>query len=132
MKHLKIYENFGSELLNTVEDMLHSIRDNGVEAVLESNSKDNITVAIHLPVSDVLTHQTFTPNQIKDEMFMINDFLVENDYLPQMIFLYNINTKGLKGESEFIKFEDIDRVGDKEYTHMSFNWRLPVDYPWDK
>jgi hypothetical protein len=156
MKYLKKYkvfelsENDESKVIDDLIDIFSDISDYGLEVKVESVPRkldyipdydetnvilgDSINVSIHGIVGDDnlidFSLPTFKIEYVTDVIQRANDFLKSYSYIIQPIFATKITTGGgkQKNESYFITLDDIESKSNMECTHVSINWRLPIDY----
>ena len=150
MKYLKKYkvfelsENDESKVIDDLIDIFSDVSDYGLEVKVESvpgrsrndleTHSSSINVSIHGIVGDDnladFSLPTFKLRYVVDVIQRANDFLKSYSYIIQPIFATKITTGGgkQKNESYFITLDDIESKSNMECTHVSINWRLPIDY----
>jgi hypothetical protein len=147
MKYLtkyKIFENISEEeeslIIDDLNDVFHDVRDQNLEATVTSNRKgrvlgDVLKVEIYGIVGEDnlkdMSVPTFRFGDIFDAIYRADEFLKTYEYKSQPIFAIKVHVGGGKRkdpDSQFIDLEDIEKYSDKEYTHISLNWRIPIDY----
>jgi len=156
MKYLKKYkvfelsENDESKVIDDLIDIFSDISDYGLEVEVESvpgrrssvpdydetsiTLGDSINISIHGIVGDDnlvdFSLPTFKLGYVIDVIQRANDFLKSYSYMIQPIFAIKIATGGgkQKNDSYFLTLDEIESKSNKVCTHVSVNWRLPIDY----
>lgn len=157
MRYLKRYKIFESSpiteeeesiIVNDLNDIFNEVRDEGIEVVVESTRMgkvlgDSITIRINGIVSyqnvNDYSLPTFKLGDIIDVIFRADDYLKRYSYLIQPIFTTKVsigdgatNYLGVTGKhkdnSMFTTLDKLKNLSNKECSHVSLNWRIPIDY----
>lgn len=148
MKYLKKYkvfelsENDESKVIDDLIDIFSDVSDYGLEVKVESvpgrsrndleTHSSSINVSIHGIVGDDnladFSLPTFKLGYVVDVIQRSNDFLKSYSYIIQPIFATKITAGQQRNDSYFITLDDIESKSNMECTHVSINWRLPIDY----
>jgi hypothetical protein len=147
MKYLtkyKIFENITEEeesmIIDDLNDIFHDIRDQNLEVIVTSERKgrvigDSIRVEIHGTFNDSnvqdMSVPTFKLGDVTDAIYRTEEFLKPHNYIIQPIFAIKVHIGGGKRkdtESQFIKLDELENYYNKECSHVSLNWRIPISY----
>jgi hypothetical protein len=147
MKYLikyKIFEDITEEeesmIIDDLNDIYHDIRDKNLKVTVSSDRRgrvlgDSLRVEIHGIVGEGnvvdFSLPTFKLGDIIESIYRTEEFLKPYNYLIQPIFAIKVHVGGGKrvnDESQFINLDDLERYSNKECSHVSLNWRIPIDY----
>jgi len=135
-----VTEDEESLIIDDLNDIFHDVRDQNMEVNVVSTKRgkvlgDGISVEMHGIVGDDnvvdFSVPKFKLGDVIECIFRADEFLKRHSYIIQPIFAIKIHVGGGKrkpDESQFINIEDIERYSNKECSHVSLNWRIPIDY----
>ena len=147
MKYLikyKIFEDITKEeesiIIDDLNDILCDARDQNLEATVTSERRgevigDSLRVEIHGIFNEDHVQDfsvpTFRLGDVFDVIYRSNEFLKTYSYIIQPIFAIKVHVGGGKrkdDDSQFIKIDDLERYSNKECSHVSLYWRIPISY----
>lgn len=146
MIHLKTYENFSSQdkeqILSDLNDIFDEVRDDNLNVDISSGKvgyvwKDHISVGIHTQTSGESIVDFSIPSvklsDISETIKRANSYLSNFSYKMYPMFCIKLsvnkdNNHINRDESEFIKYEDIDKHKNTSYSHISIDWKIPMSF----
>lgn len=147
MKYLikyKIFENINEDeeslIIGDLNDIFHDVRDKNLEVIVSSERRskvlgDSLRVEIHGIVGEDnvvdFSLPTFKLGDIIESIYRTEEFLKPYNYIIQPIFAIKIHVgAGNRGkdESQFINLDELESYSDKECSHVSLNWRIPISF----
>lgn len=147
MKYLikyKIFENINEDeeslIIGDLNDIFHDVRDKNLEVIVSSERRskvlgDSLRVEIHGIVGEDnvvdFSLPTFKLGDIIESIYRTEEFLKPYNYIIQPIFAIKVHVgAGNRGndESQFINLDELESYSDKECSHVSLNWRIPISF----
>jgi hypothetical protein len=146
MKYLnkyKVFEHLTEEeeslIIDDLNDIFHDVRDLNLEVNISCVRSgkvlgDSLSVEIHGFVTDAnlvdFSVPTFKLGDVVESIQRADKFLKTYSYLIQPIFATKITVGGGKhrDDSKFITMDKLENASSKQCSHVSLNWRIPIDY----